>query len=392
MIRAGRGFGKGFTGSNVTHEKAKERPRWMALVAATPADARDFMVEIAPSAILNQAPPHERPQYEPSKRRLTWANGSFATVFSGEKPDQLRGFSGDFAWIDELGKFANASEVLENLQFGMREAEGDSVPQIVITTTPKPKRVFKELEALPHTITTVGSSYENRANLSPYYFERVIARYEGTTLGQQEIYAALLDEAEGALWDRPLIEQHRVTEPPQIEVGEGEDAHLEPHLRRVVIAIDPAGGSGPENDETGIVATGLGYDDQGFLLADRSGRYTPNGWARKAIYLYDKLKADLIVAEVNHGGDMVEATIRTVNPSVRFKAVHASRGKAARAEPIVGLYEQGRIHHVGGFSDLEDQLCTWEEGESDFSPDRLDALVWGFTELMIDAGEFAIYT
>jgi len=385
-IRAGRGWGKDWTGSNWVHERAIALPREIALVAATPADARDFMIE-GPSGLVRLTPPHTRPVYWPSKRRLTWPNGSYATVFSGAEPDQLRGFSGDTAWVDELPKFQYPRETWMNLQFGMREASIDQ-PRTLLTHTPKPMTLLREIEASASTVLTTGSSDENRVNLDPGWFDDILDPLRGTALGLQEIDAMLLDEAEGAMWSRGMIDNGRVSSPPVLEGG-GLD------LMRIVVAIDPAVTSTADSDETGIVAAGLGpgkcvcgedNTPHAFILADRSGRYTPKGWAEAALGLYDMLGADRLVAETNNGGEMVETTIRTIRPSVSYRALHASRGKQARAEPIVALYEQGRIHHVGPLPDLEDQLVMWEPLSGAASPDRLDALVWAVTELMLEGG------
>lgn len=341
----------------------------MALVARTPADARDYMVE-GPSGLL-QAPEASRPLYEPSKRRLTWPNGSWATIYSDEEPDQLRGFSGDTAWLDELAKFKHARETWDNLQFGMREASSDR-PRRLITTTPRPLRLLRDIEALPGAVTVIGSSYENRANLDPTWFEETLSPYEGTRLGRQEIHAEILEESEGALWTRALIEAHR-------------DKRYPADLKRVVVAIDPAVTSNEQSDETGIVVAGLGADRRGYVLADLSGRYRPAEWAATALQAYKQYEADRIVAEVNNGGEMVQHTIRTQASGTHFgfKALHASRGKQARAEPVAALYEQGKVTHSGGFDELEDQMVTWEPLGTDRSPDRVDALVWALTELMV---------
>jgi len=344
MIRAGRGWGKDWTGSNWTNSRAGAEPRWIALIAKTPAEARDFMIE-GPAGILKQAHPDALPKYEPSKRRITWSNGTTATVFSSEDPDQLRGFSGDTAWIDELSKFKNPKEVWDNLQFGMREASSD-IPRTCITMTPKPLQIIKDIESLSSTVVTVGSSYENRANLAPSWFDEVLAGYEGTETGRQEIYADLLEEAEGALWKRAWIDGVRIQKAPE--------------LVRVVVAIDPAVTS------------------------------TENGWAKRAIGLLASVEGDRIIGEVNNGGDMIESTLRTQEQHVPYKAVNASRGKRTRAEPIAAMYQQGRIHHVGIHPELEDQMCSWEPAEGQKSPDRMDAVVWALTELFPMKGSSSV--
>jgi len=228
-------------------------------------------------------------------------------------------------------------------------------------------KVLRDLLQQPTTVVTTATTYDNRPHLARAFFEHIIRRYEGTRLGQQELYAKLLEDAPGALWQRDEIEAHRVTGAPE--------------LIRVVVAIDPAVTATEDSDETGIIAAGLGIDGHGYVLDDRSLRASPDGWAKEAVSAFHTLRASRIVAEVNNGGDMVESTLRVQDKSVPYKAVHASRGKQVRAEPISSLYEQGRVHHVGMFAELEDQLCQWVPG--DRSPDRLDALVWALTELML---------
>lgn len=377
VIRAGRGFGKTRAGAGWVHERAMEYPgRWIALIARTPADARDYMIE-GPGGILKNTHPRERPIYEPSKRRLTWPNGSWATVYSAEEPDQLRGFSGDTAWLDEFAKWPNPEEVWTNLQFGMREASTDK-PRRLITSTPRPLEILRKIEESPRTVVVVGSSYENKANLDPSWFEAILAQYEGTNIGRQEIYAEFIAEVPGALWTRAMIERNRVIKPPE--------------FRRIVVAVDPEATSGEKSAETGIIVAALGVDGHGYVLEDVTKRGRPHEWASAAISAYWKWEADRLIAEVNNGGDMVEHVIRSVDPKVAYKAVRASHGKQTRAEPIAALYEQGRVHHVGIFPDLEDQLCTWVPGKDKKSPDRLDAAVWALTELMLGTRTVTVRT
>lgn len=379
LYMAGRGTGKTRTGSEFIRKRVKQGARRIALVAQTPADARDVMIE-GESGILAISPPWNKPVYEPSKRRLTWPSGAYATTFSGANPDQLRGPQFDTAWCDELGAWQYARDTWDNLMFGLRI--GDD-PKVIVTTTPKPISLLREIRADESTVLRRGSSYANRLNLNPVFFREIISRYEGTRTGQQEIYGELLDEAEGALWRRIDLERTRMH--PDYAPAE---------FDRIVIAIDIAVTATEESDETGIVASGRigsGFDAQGYVLEDGSGRYTPDGWANHAIGMFDRLRADRIVAEVNNGGDMIESTVRTVckdqkRSMVPFTSVHASQGKMARAEPIAALYEQGKVHHVGLFPELEDQLCGWEPLSGTKSPDRLDALVWAFTELMLGKG------
>jgi len=349
----------------------------MAIIGKTPGDVRDVMVE-GPSGIMTVAPPWERPEYVPSKRRLTWPTGATATVFSGANPEQTRGFGGDRAWCDELAAWRYPQETWDNLMFGMREAKLDA-PKVCVTTTPKPMKLVKDLLARCATDEAwrvyTSSSYVNRYNLSPIYYDTVIAPLEGTTLGQQEIHAKLLSDDPRALWKRATLDANRIRE------GQ------EPHLSRIVVSIDPAITATSKSDETGIVVAGVdgpvSLKQHGYVLEDASDRYSPQAWGDKAVALYHRFRADAVVAEANQGGDMVAHTIRTIDPTVNVILVHASQGKHKRFEPVAALDEQGRVHHVGTFGDMEDQMCTWIEGERMPSPDRADARAWALWELML---------
>jgi phage terminase large subunit-like protein len=363
LIMAGRGFGKTRCGSEWVHEQIRQGRERIALVGETKADVRDVMVE-GESGILATAG-RNRPLYEPSKRRLTWPNGAIGVCYSGDEPDQLRGPQHDAAWLDELAKYRYAEETWSNLDLGLRLGES---PQAVITTTPRPVQIMRELVADELVTVTRGSTYDNLQNLAESFAKRIVERYEGTRLGRQELHAEILDDVVGALWSREMIDAHRLRETP-------------PHFERIVVGVDPAVTSGEDADETGILVAGM-IGNRGYVVEDLSGQYTPQEWAIQAIKAYYKYNADRIVAEVNQGGDMVEHTIRTVDRNVSYKAVRAARGKILRAEPIAALYEQGRIHHCGTFAALEDQLCMYTH-DSRESPDRLDALVWALTDLMI---------
>ena len=374
LLLAGRGFGKTRTGAELVRARAASgSARRIALVAPTAADVRDVMVE-GESGVLAIAPARERPLYEPSKRRLTWPNGAIATLFSADEPERLRGPQHDFAWCDELAAW-RYPEAWDMLLFGLRL--GDD-PRAVVTTTPRPIRLIRDLLADPKVVVTRGRTVDNRANLARVFLEQIVRRYEGTRLGRQELDAELLEDMPGALWRRAIIEAARTS--------------VMPELARVVVAIDPAAGSGEQSDETGIIVAGRDAGGQGYVLADVSGRHAPAEWALAAIAAFRVHAADRIVAEVNNGGEMVEATLRMIEPNVPFRAVRASRGKTARAEPIAALYEQGRIRHVGAFPQLEDQMCAFVPGpQGKFdrdaaggSPDRVDALVWAMTELLVE--------
>ncbi len=386
MILAGRGFGKTRTGAEWVRSQvcgstplAPGRYRHIALVAETAADARDVMVGDGKgpgegSGLLQVHPKDFRPVYESSKRRLTWPNGAIATLYNGTEPEQLRGPEHDAAWIDELAKFALAQDVWDQLQFGLRLG---TRPRVLITTTPKPTRLLKAIIADPKTHVTRGRTTDNINNLAPTFVSSIMSRYAGTRLGRQELDAEILEDTPGALWRLADIEDTRV-QPDQV-----------PALARVVVAIDPAVSNNSGSDETGIIVAGRADDGHAYILADCSGRLSPDGWARTAINAYYRHRADRIIAEVNNGGALVEATVRMVDPNVSYKAVHASRGKALRAEPVAALYEQRRVHHVGPHPVLEDQMSAFtsdfDRSRAGYSPDHVDALVWALTELMVDS-------
>jgi phage terminase large subunit-like protein len=380
LILAGRGFGKTRAGSEWVRAiacgktpLAAGRCRRIALVAETAADARDVLVE-GESGILSVHPKEFRPLYEPSKRRLTWPNGATATLFNAVEPDQLRGPQHDAAWSDELAKWRYAQETWDNLQFGLRLG---SDPRQVITTTPRPIKTLKDILVEPGVVVTKGSTYDNASNLAPTFIQRIEQRYAGTRLGRQELDAEILDDSPNSLWRRAVIDKHRISRETKL-----------PDMRRIVVAIDPA--SEPEGEgeagggaETGIIVAGLGVDGRGYVLEDLSCSLDPNGWAKRAVAAYDRFDADLIVAEKNQGGAMVEAVIRSVRPKIKVLPVHASRGKVTRAEPVSALYEQGRVSHHGSFPQLEDQMVVFTPFgiEGGTTGDRVDALVWALTQL-----------
>lgn len=371
LLLAGRGFGKTRTGAEYIRARVKARSALrIALVAPTAADARNVMVE-GESGILAITAPADRPLYEPSKRRLTWPCGAVATLYSADEPERLRGPQHDTAWCDELAAW-RYPEAWDMLMLGLRLGQD---PRVVVTTTPRPTRLLKSLLADPSVVVTRGTTYENRDNLAPGFIEEIIRKYEGTRLGRQELEAEILDDMPGALWSRGLIEAGRARQAPE--------------LTRVVVAIDPAASSGGASDETGIVVAGKDELGHAWVLADASGRFSPGDWAKTAIAAFRAHRADRVVAEVNNGGEMVEAMLRMIDASVPFTAVHASRGKQVRAEPVAALYEQGRVHHVGALPQLEDQMCGFAARESDRrraggSPDRVDALVWALTDLFFE--------
>ena len=370
LILAGRGFGKTRTGAEWVRAQVEDRHATrIALVARTLPEAQSIMIE-GESGIINISSPWDKPTYEPSKRKLTWPSGAHALVFSSHEPDQLRGPQFDAAWCDELASWEYAQETWDNLSFALRLGRR---PRAVVTTTPKPIELIRSLPNRPGVHVTRGSTFDNKDNLAPSFFNGIIERYDGTRLGQQEIHAELIDEDEDALWKREWIEKARLGSYPPIS--------------RIVVSIDPAMTARPTSSETGIVVVGADMRrDQAYVLADESGRLTPNNMALRVAHLFDKFKATQIVVEANAGGEMVASTIKNaIERTLPIKTIQARRGKYIRAEPVAALYEQGRVHHVGRFPDLEDQMCTWtpDIGPS-YSPDRADALVHAVTDLILN--------
>lgn len=368
LCLAGRGWGKTRTGAETVREWSREVAHGI-LAGPTAADVRDIMLE-GESGIMAVCPPWERPSYEPSKRRLTFKNGSRWTLLSADEPERFRGMQCQRFWADELASW-RYEDAWHQLMFGLRLG---TRPRGIVTTTPKPRKLIKDLLKRPTTHITKGTTYDNAANLAKQFLDEIIQTYEGTTLGRQEIYAEILDEVAGALWNRGLLEQYRVERLPS-----GID------VVRTGVAIDPAVTAKKNSDETGIVAGIKGDDDHLYIVEDASvSQASPNTWGRKGVAVYNRWEADRIIGEVNNGGDMVETIIRNIEPNISYKEVRASKGKYARAEPVANLYERGLVHHVGMFPELEEQMCTWTP-EMDWSPDRMDALVWLATELMLGA-------
>lgn len=396
LLLAGRGFGKTRTGGEWIIEQAKNGARQapISLVGATTEDVRDAMIcpdrKEGESGILAISASDFMPRYEPSHRRLRWPNGAVANLYSADEPDRLRGKQHGKVWADELLAWRRP-EAWDMLQLGLRLGPN---PQAVVTTTPKAKPLLVGGRrggqvGLLHersTVITRGSSYVNRVNLAEAYVSNVLVKYEGTRLGRQELYAEILADVEGALWALGMID------------GSRWGSRALPQFKRVVVAIDPQASAGtgatnqPDEPETGIVVAATAEcwcrgGDEGelhaFVLEDASGSWSPNQWGRRAVDCYRTQQADRVIGEQNNGGAMVESTVRTVDPHVAYKAVHASQGKRTRAEPVAALYEQGKVHHVGAMPILEDQLCTWDGTGP--SPNRLDACVWAISELMLGA-------
>lgn len=369
LYLAGRGAGKTRTAAEWLAWQAirMQGSRW-AIVAPTFADARDTCVE-GESGVLGVLQRYgmlrEKNPWNRSIGELHLRNGSQIKLFSGDQPERFRGPQHHGAWVDELGAFRYGREAWEQLQFGLRLGQR---PQVVVTTTPRPKPLLKELVARRDgsVVVSRGSTFDNRANLAPSALAELLARYDGTRLGRQELFGELLEDVEGALWTMEMLDSPRVRQVPD-------------GLVRVVVAVDPS--VTDTGDETGIVVAGRDRDGHGFLLADCSMSGKPDEWARAVVAAFDKWDADAVVVEVNQGGQMVSQVLRTVRPGLPIKEVRASKGKRTRAEPISALYEQGKVHHVGVFPVLEEQLLSWTQDDPN-SPDRLDAMVWAFTELL----------
>lgn len=375
LVLAGRGFGKTRMGAEWVRDLAEKHPGCrIALVAETAADARDVMIK-GDSGLLATDPNLTEDSWSPTNRCLTWPNGSKAWCYNATEPDQLRGPQHHFGWVDELAKFRYAQEIWDQLMFGLRLGEH---PQVLVTTTPRPLEIIKKLMADPSTYTTRGSTLDNKDNLAASTVAYLYDRYKNTRLGRQELEGEVLGDIPGALWNREDIDNARRTKQ---EI---------PDMERIYVAVDPAASSNEGADEHGIIVVGMARDEdgyaRGYILEDGSMKGTPEQWGAKVIKLYRKWEADKIIAEKNNGGEMVSHVIKSVDRSAPVKLVHASKGKFVRAEPISSLYEQGRVHHVGdSFDKLEDQMCEFSvdnlRGGSNGSPDRVDALVWGLTEI-----------
>jgi len=364
----GRGSGKTRAGAEWVRKK-KETTPFLHLIGRTAADVRDVMVE-GESGIMAISPPWDKPEYQRSKRRLVWKNGAQAITFSADEPESLRGPQCGGMWCDEPGAWRFATEAWDNASLGCRLGMS---PQSCLTTTPRVTKLIKRLVASSTTKVSRSTVYENRANLAGEFFTEIVSRYEGTRFARQELEGLLIEDNEDALWHREsMLEAFRVTHAPD--------------LVRIVVGVDPATTSEEGSAETGIIVAGMAENGHGYVLDDRSVHGSPKEWAEGAVAAYYTFFSDRIVGESNNGGDLVERNIRTVDggENVSYRKVNASRGKFIRAEPIASLYEQGRIHHVGTFPELEDQMCQWTPGEK--SPDRLDALVWAFTELDLNGG------
>ena len=383
VLNCGRGYGKTRTGAEWVREQVKAGHKRIACVASTNSDIERVMVK-GESGFLavcwkgdkdNKGKPMGFPEWSPTKRSLTWANGAKVEFYSAEEPERLRGPQFSAAWCDEIAAWNKDVDTWNMLQFCLRLGKH---PRVCVTTTPKPTKLMRELLKNPKSIVTTGSTFDNSANLAGTYLTAVREQYEGTRLGRQELYAEVLEEAEGALWTSDTLEKASIKH---------EDV---PDLTRIVVALDPAVTANAESDMTGIVVAGIDINGIAYVLGDYTDKLSPQGWAEKAINLYHQYEADRIVAEVNQGGDMVKLTIHNIDDSISYKAVRASRGKYARAEPVSALYERGLVKHVSNppdganLNELETQMRVWEPLGRIGSPDRLDAMVWAITDLSLN--------
>lgn len=385
IFMAGRGAGKTWSGSVATIIEAKRLSALVAdgqmdqtearlhVVAATASDLRDTIVE-GPAGLLRMSPPWFKGEFEPSKRRVSWPGGAQAVLISADEPERARGLQCAWLWADEFASWRFAEEIWPSLLFGLRLGPN---PRAMITTTPRPGKILRQLLAQPTTVVSRARTRDNAQYLAPGAIENLYQQFGNTRLGRQELDGELLNDNPGALFKLADIEATRVPRAP--------------HLRRIVIGVDPAVSSKAGSDETGIVVCGLApcsckgkVEDHAYVLADDSGTLTPDAWARVVARAYERHKADRVIAEKNQGGDLVASNLRTLgNRHLPITLVHASRGKATRAEPIAALFEQRKVHMVGSLPKLEDQMVTWDPASDAKSPDRVDALVWALTDLVI---------
>jgi phage terminase large subunit-like protein len=368
LVLGGRGSGKSRTGAEWIKRRIRyaNYPLRVALVGPSLQETRAVMVEGESGLLSVHAYDEERPAFLPSRREIIFANGTIAQLFSADSPDSLRGPQFHLAWCDELAKWRYAEEAWNMLQFALRLGER---PQQTVTTTPRPLRLLKSLMQDSQTVLTRSRTLDNAGPLSQSFLSELHRLYEGTRLARQELDGEIVDDDPNALFQRDMIERHRV--------------RAAPPLSRIVVAVDPPVSASKRSDACGIVCAGLAEDRRAYVLDDQTTQgQSPTHWARKAIALYHARQADAIIAEVNQGGNLVTEVLRNIDPSVPVRPVRANRGKFLRAEPVAALYEQGRVSHVGAFADLEDEMCSLAlDGEG--SPDRLDALVWALTELLL---------
>ncbi len=371
LLLGGRGAGKTRAGAEWVTEQVRRGARRVALVAPSYNDVREVMIS-GESGLLNIGTVNDRPQYFPSRRLLQWPNGAIGQVFSAEDPDGLRGPQFDLAWADEFCAWAYPDETLSNLRLGLRLGHE---PRLVITTTPKPSSALKKLMAEPSVVVSRATTKDNAKNLSRAFLKSVYEIYGKTRLGRQELEGEIIEDIEGALWTRALLERAIISAAP-------------PELQKIVVAIDPPASSGGKADACGLVVAGrvgFGAQARAYILHDATVQgLRPNKWAELAVKLWHEWDADYLLAEINQGGDMVKTILQAIGSEVPVNTVYASKSKVARAEPVAALYEQGKVYHVGSFPALEDELCSLGAYERQRkSPDRADALVWAVTDLLL---------
>jgi phage terminase large subunit-like protein len=368
LVLAGRGWGKTRTAVEAVRRAVFEHNyRYISIVGATATDARQISIE-GESGILNSFPAHQRPIYHPGANELDFPNGAKGFVYSADSPERLRGKQSDFFWLDELCAWERMRDSYDQVMFGCRLGS----PRGIITTTPKPSDLLTELLQDPLYTVITGSTYDNQANLAPSFLQQIVKRYEGTRLGQQELYGLVLGDLTGALWNMDMFKYN--------DLGADE---LRDKMVRVVVGVDPAVSTNADSDETGIVVAGIDREDNYYVLEDVTDKYSPNEWRLAVINMYDKWEADMVVAEVNNGGDLIKNNLPKNLP---YTAVRATRGKALRAEPVKCYYEQGKVYHRRGLVALEDEMCKWIPATSKKSPNHIDALAWCWTYLLGNEG------
>lgn len=370
FILAGRGFGKTRSGAEwVLDGILSGQAQRIALVGPTYNDVKKTMIEGESGLVARAEARKIKIDYNISDQEIKFPDyNSLCVGFTAEKPERLRGPQFHWAWCDELAAWRLDVDTWDMLQYCVRLGNDN---RVLVTTTPKPRKLVKDILKEKTTVITGGSTFDNSKNLSSKFTKKMKEKYEGTRLGRQELEAEILDDTAGALWTRKGLDQQTIKESPE-------------YFQRIVVAIDPSVTSTEDSDECGLVVAAIDREGKGYLLDDASDTLPPLEWCKLAVSLYKKWNADLIVGEVNNGGDLIESLLRSVDKNIPYKKVHATRGKVIRAEPVANLYTQGKCFHLGSFPTLEDQLCTWTPNDEK-SPDRLDALVWAFTELMIDS-------
>lgn len=367
LLLAGRGFGKTRTGAETLRGWIKDGIcQRLALIGSTDLECRQVMVE-GSSGLLSVHPPWEPVTYKPSKKQIIWPNGATATCFSAEAYERLRGPQFDGAWVDELAKFQNDQNVMDQLMFALRLGKN---PRVILTTTPRPSTLIKSLLKNPQVHVTTGTTFDNMKNLPESFLTYMNDQYGSKRIGRQELFAEIVEEQPLALWSHAIVEKAK-------------SAYQEANFKRIVVSIDPAVSHGKKSDETGIIVAGLSDAGIGIVLKDLSLKGPAHVWVKKAIHAYHSFQADRILAEVNMGGELVEQLLREYDPSISYRPVRAMRGKILRAEPIAALYERGKVWHAPHLTKLEEQLTNYMPGVTKKSPDRLDALVWALTDLMI---------